>query len=98
MKRAAIILPNQLVKNTGHLPADVPIFIVEETLFFNQYNFHKQKLLFHRASMKFYESYLKDLGYEVHYIEARETLSDIRKLIQRLEAEQVSELHVLDPV
>ena len=60
------------------------IYLVEEYLFFKQYNFHKQKLAFHRSSIKFYADFLKNKGVEVVYIEANDERADIRKLLVSL--------------
>ncbi|TCI94986.1 cryptochrome/photolyase family protein [Tenacibaculum sp. M341] len=97
MKNITILFPHQLFKNIDFLPSNTIIYMVEEALFFNQYNFHKQKLYFHRATMKFYESYLKENGFEVVYIEAANSLSDIRLLIADLMKSEVKELHIVDP-
>lgn len=45
------------------------ILLVEESFFFTYYHFHVQKLILHRASMKFYESYLIKNGFDVEYLE-----------------------------
>jgi deoxyribodipyrimidine photolyase-related protein len=84
MKSAALVFPHQLFKSVNELKRFSDIFFVEEALFFNQYNFHIQKLIFHRASMKAYEKSLKKLGIRTHYIESVDERSDIRKLIQWL--------------
>jgi len=52
-----IIYPNQLFKNIEILE-NSKVLLVEDPLFFTQYNFHIQKLVLHRASMKFYEQHL----------------------------------------
>ena len=52
MKEISIILPNQLHENNQFLKKEFPIYLIEEYLFFKQFNFHKQKLIFHRSSMK----------------------------------------------
>ena len=65
MKEVLIILPNQLFESNDALQKNIPIYLVEEYMFFNQYNFHKQKLVFQRASMKNYENYLNDNSYNV---------------------------------
>jgi deoxyribodipyrimidine photolyase-related protein len=58
MKTVNIIFPNQLFE-VSPLPLEQSIsYLIEDDLFFKQYNFHKQKLGLHRSSMKFYESYL----------------------------------------
>lgn len=63
-----LIYPNQLFKNIDNLK-NKKVLLIEDTLFFTQYSFHIQKLILHRASMKFYEQYLKNLGIEVEYFE-----------------------------
>ena len=56
--RVGILFPHQLFEETFFISKCDTIYLVEEYLFFKQYNFHKQKIAFHRASMKFYEGYL----------------------------------------
>ena len=63
-----IIYPNQLFKNLSNF-ANKKVLLIEEALFFTQYDFHIQKLILHRASMKFYESYLIQNGILVEYFE-----------------------------
>ena len=63
-----ILYPNQLFKNVAKLK-DKKVLLIEEPLFFTQYEFHIQKLVLHRASMKFYESYLKQNNILVEYFE-----------------------------
>jgi deoxyribodipyrimidine photolyase-related protein len=74
------------------------IYLVEEHLFFNQYNFHKQKIAFHRASMKYYERFLLKRGSSVTYIEAHEPEADIRILIHTLKDLGFESLLIVDPV
>ena len=67
-KKCCIIFPNQLFRESIFIDSDYKIFLIEEDLFFNQYNFHKQKISFHRSSMKFYEEYLIKKGLDVNYV------------------------------
>lgn len=97
MEKLSIIFPHQLFKEASWLPKDSVVYIVEELLFFNQYNFHKQKLAFHRASMKFYTSFLTQKGYQVRYIDATNAVSDVRKLIPFLIEEGAKELYMMHP-
>lgn len=84
MKQACILFPHQLFA-TSPLPIrESEVFLVEETLFFNQYKFHKQKLAFHRASMRAFAQELQGQGIEVNYVEAKEDRSDVRVLIKSL--------------
>ncbi|MBD8081480.1 cryptochrome/photolyase family protein [Chryseobacterium caseinilyticum] len=93
---AQLIFPHQLLKDVDYLDKNQPVFLVEEFLFFRQYQFHKQKIAFHRAGMKFYESYLQDAGFKVDYIDSNEELSDVQKLISHLENESFSEILITD--
>ena len=76
----SLIFPNQLFKNSDLIDKAENIYIIEEYLFFKQYNFHKQKILFHRMSMKFYEEYISQ-NKNIKYINSYSEESDIRKLI-----------------
>jgi deoxyribodipyrimidine photolyase-related protein len=70
--------------------------MVEEWLYFRQYNFHKRKIAFHRASMKFYENYLQSKNIEVVYIDAFNELADVRKLIPYLKTQGVESFEYID--
>ncbi|MGA1932201.1 cryptochrome/photolyase family protein [Arcobacter sp. YIC-464] len=63
-----LVYPHQLFEDITNF-RNKKIVLVEEPLFFTQYEFHIQKLVLHRASMKFYENYLKEKGFEVEYYE-----------------------------
>ena len=91
-----IIFPHQLFENNKLLSKCDTIYMVEEFLFFKQYNFHKQKIILHRASMKFYESYLQSQKINVIYIHSYDELSDIRKLIPYLKKKGISKIEYND--
>ncbi len=63
-----ILYPNQLFKNLSNFK-NKKVLLIEEPLFFTQYDFHIQKLILHRASMKFYEKYLIQNNISVEYFE-----------------------------
>jgi len=84
MAAATIIFPHQLFKTHPAIQKGQPVYLVEEWLFFKQYNFHKQKLVLHRASMKRYADYLTQQKIEVEYIDSNNKLSDIRQLVAHL--------------
>ena len=94
MKSVSIIFPHQLFEENPCLRRNRKVFMVEEFLFFRQYKFHKQKLAFHRASMKFYEDFLLKNSFDVEYIDSDNELSDIRKLIPWLQEKDISEIHI----
>ena len=91
----SIIFPNQLFKNSELLSNSKKIILVEEFLFFKHYKFHKQKILFHRMSMKSYKLFLEENGYDVRYIESTESNSDIRELIETLD---INKIKIYNPV
>ena len=98
MKSASIVFPHQLFDSNPALKEGRPVFLVESPLLFTYQNFHKQKLVYHRATMKIYQQKLKDRGFEVNYIEFHENHSDAKALITFLAAEGYEQLSVIDPV
>lgn len=92
-----IVFPHQLFEELPFTKDVKEIWLVEEYLFFKQMPFHKQKIAFHRASMKAYCQLLLTKGYEVHYIEAISEYSDVRLLIAQLGG-QYQALEYIDPV
>ena len=68
---AFLIFPHQLFEETLAQEADV-FYVIESDLFFKQYAFHKQKILFHRASMRAFADRLRIAGKTVEYIEAQD--------------------------
>ncbi len=108
MKTVLLILPDQLFKeHQGLQHAPDSIFILEEPLYFgirpstasDQSHFpkHRQKLVFHRASMQAYADYLRNADYQVEYIDASAGLWPT--VFQQLSA-TATDLNVLlmDPV
>ncbi|MBP7477262.1 MAG: cryptochrome/photolyase family protein [Chitinophagales bacterium] len=96
MNNIGILFPHQLFEQNPLLSTCQTIYLIEEWLFFRQYNFHKRKIAFHRASMKFYESYLLSKNIEVIYIEAFNELSDIRALIPYLKTKGIQSFEYID--
>lgn len=92
-----IIFPHQLFQDHPALQNGRVVYLVEEWLFFRQYNFHRQKLVLHRGSMKFYESWLQQNGYSVHYIETSVKENDCRVLVDGLSAKKITDIHIADP-
>jgi len=97
MKHVNLIFPHQLFDTHPAFKNKFPVYLIEEHLYFKQYDFHKTKIAFHRASMKAYQALLQNNQVEVHYIESREKISDIRHLIPSLKNESVTHIHCMDP-
>ena len=98
MSDISIVFPHQLFKKNASLLKDRKVILVEEFLYFRKYNFHKQKLVLHRASMKCYAAFLEAAGYRVEYIESTDERNDIRKLISFLKKENVKTIHFIEVV
>lgn len=98
MKTINIVFPHQLFEHSQLLDNGCDVYLIEEFLFFKQYNFHKQKIAFHRASMKHYEQYLLAKNIKVVYINSTEVISDIRQLIPDLKSKEVTSINYIDPV
>ena len=89
-----IVFPHQLFEDHPALANSREVFLVEEWLFFRQYNFHRQKLVLHRASMKFYEKWLQQKGYAVNYIETNAKENDCRQLVAQLAQQGVTAIYI----
>jgi deoxyribodipyrimidine photolyase-related protein len=76
------IFPHQLFNNLDYLNKDDKIYLIEEPRFFTDFNFHKLKLAYHRASMKKYYDFLKKKKYNVTYIEFDYVTNDFYKSIK----------------
>lgn len=96
MTSVFILFPNQLFKDIKLLNNVDEVYLVEEFLFFNQFKFHKQKLVLHRASMKYYENYLRENGIKVNYIDAISKNNDIRILLSDLKNKNISGIEYYD--
>lgn len=75
---AALVYPHQLFASHPALARDRPVFLIEDQRFFSAFQFHKQKLVLHRASMRAYARRLArryDLTYVPHEESDRELLS-----------------------
>lgn len=85
MKKAFLIYPHQLFEAIDTLRTCDDIFLIEDPLYFSEFQFHKQKLILHRASMKEYEQYLKSNTLNVTYIEHHtlQISSDIANILQK---------------
>ncbi len=96
--KATVIYPHQIFSHNPVLEDIEKIFLVEEPLFFTQFKFHKQKLVLHRATMKFYENYLNERDFDVRYVEfdELEKTQDIAEILKDEDVEEVVFLNLVD--
>lgn len=97
MKAVNLLFPHQLFQSHEIYENGQQIFLIEEHLFFKEFNFHKTKLAFHRASMKQHEQYLQEKGIEVVYINAANQFSDIRELLTHFQREGIEKIYYINP-
>ena len=90
-----LIFPNQLFRNGDLINNSNKTFLIEEFLFFSHFKFHKQKILFHRMSMKKYESFLKSKNIDVEYVDSYEDISDIRVFLNKKKS--IKSINIYDP-
>ncbi len=90
-----IIFPNQLFRDGELINNSKKTFLIEEFLFFNHFNFHKQKILFHRMSMKKYESFLRSKNIDIEYINSHDDVSDIRVFLEKKKS--ITSINIYDP-
>ncbi|MBU6273574.1 MAG: cryptochrome/photolyase family protein [Bacteroidetes bacterium] len=70
-------IPNHPISNRPTPTA----WIVEEWLFFGQFDFHRQKLIHQRACMKVFAEELHQKGWTVNYVDSADPHSDIRAFL-----------------
>ncbi len=87
-----LIFPHQLFE---HMDCERAV-LVEDELFFSQYPFHKQKIVLHRASMKYYQHFLLAQGIEVHYLE-NQPYGKLEGVFNWLTSKKISQVHVFEP-
>ena len=92
-----LIFPHQLFKNHPLLDLEGDFYLIEEHLYFKHFKFHKQKIAFHRASMKYFQNYLEENGKTVIYIESSHSISDIRNFGEEIKAQEITEINVVNP-
>lgn len=96
MAAVTLIFPHQLYRYHPSLAGGREVYIIEDHLYFLQYPFHKQKLLLHRATMKYYEDLLRQEGYLVHYIDCHSPSAQLDALFAKLAADGVEACHYAD--
>ncbi|TFG17206.1 MAG: cryptochrome/photolyase family protein [Promethearchaeota archaeon] len=108
MNTAVVCFPHQLFEQNPLLKETKRIYLVEDSLFFGDaeypVRFHKKKLMFHRASMKYYESFLINKNYEVEYLEYQLKYAksnhngSVPELFRKLKNDGIKAIFMLDPV
>ena len=89
MKNIAFIFPNQLYKNSKLTNKADEIFVIEHSLFFgedrNISNFHKNKIILHRASMRYF--FENEIEGQKHYVDYHKL--DFEGLFQKIRGKKL---------
>ncbi len=90
-----LIFPHQLF---DQLPSGVEtVAVVEDALFFHQYAFHKQKLVFHRATMRCYADRLRKRGLAVRYLGVEKGAVEIDACVRAWSEEGIAQIGLYRP-
>jgi deoxyribodipyrimidine photolyase-related protein len=101
MKEATIIYPNQLYSPHPASAKQRLHVLFEDDRFFDDpvssVRFHKQKLMLHRASMKYYEKeVLKANGLKCEYLEYGD-IQHFYTMLENYKKEGLESIHIVDP-
>ena len=86
-----LIFPTQLFKDIDLLQ-NKQVYLIEEPIYFTNYNYHKLKLAYHRATMKYYYDYLKKNKIKTEYYEFKNITY---KFYQNL---KINKIYIYDPI
>jgi deoxyribodipyrimidine photolyase-related protein len=95
--KAILIFPHQLFEQPIAI-TNASYWLIEEQLFFRQFNFHPLKRAYHRATMKVYEQEITHRGDSVNYIESADEHADVRRLFSLLAQHGIREAHTYDVI
>ena len=93
--KAALVFPHQLFEENPLIKEYSLFYLIEDHLFFKQYNFHKAKLTLHRASMKYYEGFLKQRQKDVIYKDW--DTAELSSVFKELAQKGIKEVGLADP-
>lgn len=90
---AALVFPHQLFENPPWDDCVKDVVLYEDPLYFTQYNFHKQKLILHKASMLYYTDYLSKKGFKLSYLDVIK-YPKLDLVFKNLHLEGIEKLHI----
>lgn len=97
MTHAYLVYPHQLFEALEMQKEIRTVVFMEDPLFFKQYLFHKQKLVFHRAAMRSYAHRLETKGFKVLYVESA-SIDQTEQIAAILTKHSIEQVHVFDLV
>ena len=98
MSSAVLLFPHQLFADSPLLRLGHPLWLVEEPLFFTQFAFHRQRLVYQRATLLHYCQRLQQQGLTVNHLRYDEAAAEVRHLPAALRQQGITDLYCHDPV
>lgn len=98
MADITLVFPHQLFSPSPAIARGRPVLCVEEHLFFREFNFHRRKLAYHRATMQHYADDLQRQGHAVTTLDSTSPHADARELGTYLKSRKITHVHLCDPV
>lgn len=95
MKAITLIFPHQLFLPHPALSNDRSTYILEEPHFFTRFQFHKQKLVLHRASLQYFYEKLSKSTKHVHYVPLK-TLDNPEAWIEKIKPTEIHMARLYD--
>lgn len=92
----SLVFPHQLFRENPALQKGQAVWLIEDELFFKQYAFHCQKLILHRASMRFYQDFLEQKGFDCQYVEAK-AASELSDIFADWKNNDITDVQLCDP-
>ncbi len=92
------MFPHQLFKHHELIEKHSHIVLIEDPHFFHAFAFHKQKIMFHRATMQAYAALLKKKGKRVIYYQHDECKSGLKKIFLLLKKEKINQADYFDVI
>lgn len=97
-KKAVIIFPHQCFEYHEALTSEHLIILAEDPYFFDRFSFHKQKLIFHRATLKAYEQFLIKKNFNVIYFDYQSCKKNLDKIFSLCKKNKISTLCYIDVI
>ena len=90
-----LLYPTQLFKNIDLLQ-NKKVYLIEDPIFFLDFQYHKLKLAYHRATMKKYQEYIKNKNINITYINFENATKDFYNNINNISSNKIEIYQVYD--
>lgn len=97
-KKALLIFPHQCFEEHEALTKDYTILLIEAPYFFDRFTFHKQKLIFHRATLKAYEQFLIKKKLKVIYFDYTMCSNELEMVFSFCKKEEFKSISYIDVI